>query len=84
MIRMRHIVEYRRQRYTIQQVNKVTEQAQAHLYQLALEGAFQKKKAQVLRQTTLKARSKTGSSSTTFKTTTLSTQIKTNIGSDGD
>jgi len=32
VIRMRNIVEYRRQRYTISQVNKVTEQAQAHLY----------------------------------------------------
>ena len=32
VIRMRSIVEYRRQRYTISQVNKVTEQAQAHLY----------------------------------------------------
>lgn len=40
MLRMRAIVVHRRTRYTIQQVNRVTEEAQAHLLKLAAQGVF--------------------------------------------
>ena len=40
LLRMRAIIEHRRTRYTIMQVNKVTEEAQAHLFKLAADGAF--------------------------------------------
>ncbi len=39
-LRMCNMVEYRRQRYTIQQVNEVTQKAQAHLYKLALDETY--------------------------------------------
>ena len=43
LLRMRAIIDHRRTRYTIMQVNKVTEEAQAHLLRLAADGQFARK-----------------------------------------
>ena len=50
LFRMRAIVAHRRTRMTIQQVNRITERAQAHLFKVALDGGFQRRKSQILSQ----------------------------------